>query len=242
MSQTPCVATVFEPEMWDNESEATRCGNTEWPLTHSSDFSREQDDMNDTERWLPIPGYEGLYDVSDLGRVRSWYPWRELPVPHFLRPIADSGGYLYVNLYLNKRHATKKIHRLVALAFLGPRPAGMQVRHLNGNSGSAALTNLAYGTPVENMQDMVLHGTNLNAAKTHCPADHAYTEANTYTDLQGGRHCRQCHRIRTINARRAQSDAQRESVRQQSRDYYTANRERVLARMQAKRDLKRTAA
>lgn len=66
------------------------------------------------ERWKPIFGYDGLYEVSSLGRVRSRYSgeWK------VMRPRKYSGGYLMVMLYKNGKSKNSKIHRLVAQAFI----------------------------------------------------------------------------------------------------------------------------
>jgi hypothetical protein len=69
-------------------------------------------------------------------------------------------GYPQVNLRGGRGiHKSITVHRLVATAFLGPRPAGLEVRHLNGDPTDCRLANLAYGTPAENGQDRVRHGT-----------------------------------------------------------------------------------
>jgi hypothetical protein len=88
------------------------------------------------------------------------------------------------------------VHSLVILAFVGPRPDGEQVRHLNGNPADNRLTNLAYGTQSQNQQDSLRHGTHAQAAKTHCPRGHSYLdEGNVMHRRTGGRRCRACHAI-----------------------------------------------
>jgi hypothetical protein len=119
--------------------------------------------MNDpSERWLPVPGYEGFYEVSDHGRVRSirhmtragWRGGRPL------KPFPDSDGYLRVNL---SRHGViaglRPVHGLVLLAFTGPVPAGQQARHGTGGKLDNRLVNLCYGTPLENSDDKRRDGT-----------------------------------------------------------------------------------
>lgn len=139
------------------------------------------------ERWLPVPGYEGLYEVSDQGHVRS--------VPRHgtrggaLRPWLDRKGYAMVRLYRGARQKGLSTHRLVLLAFVGPPGPGQQCRHLDGDSSNNRLANLAWGTRSENARDRVRHGTHQEAAKAACPAGHAY-----YRDSQGWRRCRTCQR------------------------------------------------
>ena len=86
------------------------------------------------------------------------------------------------------------------LAFVGPTPDGMQIRHLDGDRSNGRLENLTYGTGKENAADKNTHGTNFRANKTECPQGHPYDEENTYTNqLKSGtfgRQCRTCHKER----------------------------------------------
>jgi hypothetical protein len=83
----------------------------------------------------------------------------------------------------------------VAEAFHGPRPVGLEVRHLDGDSLNNAASNLRYGTRTENLLDAVEHGTHYNAKKTRCPQGHLYDETNTrVSTTTGERSCRTCAR------------------------------------------------
>lgn len=153
--------------------------------------------MNNTpERWLPIPGYEDLYDISDHGRVRSWHPWRSEPVPRLRSLYSRDSGHLGVALCKDGIQISAKVHQLVLLAFVGPRPCGMETRHLDGDCENNVLSNLVYGTKSENMLDSVQHGTHYRANnhKIHCKHGHPMDEANTYLSNKR-RHCRTCRRI-----------------------------------------------
>jgi len=146
------------------------------------------------ESWREVVGHEGRYDVSDQGRVRSHTrPSR----PNYLMAISAHHltGYLFVKLYSEAGQKPNVfVHQLVAEAFIGPRPAGEQVRHLDGNKLNNASTNLAYGSRSQNELDKLRHGTNPNARKTHCPKGHPYSEANTiYRRNRTSRTCRTCH-------------------------------------------------
>src|ERR1022692_1435720 len=154
-----------------------------------------------TERWLPVVGYEGLYDVSDLGRVRS-LPRRNCRGT-VLRPTLTKLGYLRVEPCADGSGRKVMVHVLVAAAFHGPCPPGLEVRHLDGNSQNNAASNLAYGTASENCLDMVQHGTHHKARVTHCPAKHEYKPANTYITPAGTRWCKECHRIKNREYMRA---------------------------------------
>lgn len=122
-------------------------------------------DMLTEERWLPVPGYEGAYSVSDFGRVRS--EPRSVPYGNSMRSVAGRikkaslhNGYLYVILYLNGEYSNEAVHRLVLLAFVGNPPAkSMQAAHGDGKPANCRLSNLRWATPKENMADRVIHGT-----------------------------------------------------------------------------------
>jgi len=150
------------------------------------------------ERWTPIREYEGLYEVSTAGRVRS-FP-RSGTRGGVLRPDLSNTGYLAVRLY--KKNATKhlNVHALVATAFHGPRPEGYECRHLNGDRTDNRLENLRWGTSLENSQDMIAHGRT-NARITHCPQGHEYSTENTYI-FDGRRYCRACNRKYTRDRQR----------------------------------------
>lgn len=148
------------------------------------------------EEWRPVVGYEGLYEVSDQGRVRS-LP-RHGTRGQILKPYVGNRGYPTVNPARDGENRTLPIHRIVAEAFLGPRPEGLVVRHLNGKHNDPRLANLAYGTPRQNQIDSVMHGTHSRAVRTHCPTGHEYTEANIrrVPSRPGARYCRECERLR----------------------------------------------
>lgn len=103
------------------------------------------------EIWRDIPGYEGKYQASNLGRVRSVGHYVQRWVKgRVLRPRIRERGYPVVTL---SGAGPKDVHQLVALAFLGPKEKGQQVRHLNGDKLDARAENLAYGTQSENERD-----------------------------------------------------------------------------------------
>jgi hypothetical protein len=91
-----------------------------------------------------------------------------------------------------ERHPVQNVHALVAAAFLGPRPEGMQVRHGDGSKDNNHLSNLCYGTASDNVRDSIAHGTQAMVRKTHCPQGHEYTPENIYVRSRGGRECRTC--------------------------------------------------
>lgn len=105
------------------------------------------------EHWQPIPGTESAYWVSNLGRVKS-YRGRNFPCT-YLKPGLASNGYLTVSLF----RKTRTVHSLVAEAFIGPRPKGSDICHLNGKRTDNRASNLRYDTRKGNFADMDKHGT-----------------------------------------------------------------------------------
>lgn len=155
--------------------------------------------LQDTsERWLPVVGWELYYMVSDWGRVRS-LPRRGIKRNRqyggiMLRPQPINRlGHLGIHLSRNNESTFFLVHRLVTAAFIGPCPEGMQVRHLDGNPVNNALSNLAYGTPAEDHQDKLRHGT-AKSQRMHCGRGHEYTTENTFLGSKGERNCRTCYK------------------------------------------------
>jgi hypothetical protein len=115
------------------------------------------------EHWLPVVGWETLYEVSDLGRVRS-LPRRGLRRDRvyggkILRPSLDTRGYFTVGLCEGGRGRTRCIHLLVTEAFIGPRPDGQEVRHGPNGKLDNRVSQLCYGTHKENLADRLRDGT-----------------------------------------------------------------------------------
>lgn len=154
-----------------------------------------------TEQWRPIPGYGDRYDVSDRGRIRNRQRGRTLS------PRCNKNGYPVVVLRRDGIPKMLYVHTLVLTAFSGPRPEGTVARHLDGDKTHNAPSNLAWGSPSENVYDRVRHGTHHYAKRTHCPQGHPFDEQNTRIRVGGARECRTCRRdyIRRWQAARAAS-------------------------------------
>ena len=119
-----------------------------------------------TEEWREVPGYEGVYSVSSMGRFRcearvlnDSSGRKRRAKAQMMLGWESPDGYLRVSLWRDNRRKTLTIHCIVALAFLGPRPEGLQVRHLDGDKKNNALKNLAYGTTADQVADRKRHGT-----------------------------------------------------------------------------------
>lgn len=172
-----------------------------------------KDCMTRHKTWKPIPGYEGYYEVSDDGLVRSVdreYTNKLGRVRRKrgreLKPQISSTGY--VRYWLCKEGAEGYIfaHRAVALAFHPiDGSEDLVVRHLDHDPANNVVENLAWGTHKENaydsMRDGRLKGNNQHADKTECPQGHPYD----YTYPDGRRGCKRCtaeavrrHRARKV--------------------------------------------
>jgi hypothetical protein len=99
----------------------------------------------DVEIWRDIIGYEGLYQVSTMGRVKN------LKTGKILKPVKNKQGYMYVCLSKNGQRKTFKVHRLVAQAFLKPVPGKDFVNHLDEDKTNNHYSNLEYCTAKENL-------------------------------------------------------------------------------------------
>ncbi len=95
------------------------------------------------EIWKEIKGFEGLYEVSNLGRVKS-LKRKFTSKEKFLKPYVSTGGYLRVTLSKKGKVKNKKIHQLLAVAFLKHKPCGMKlvVDHINNVKTDHRLDNL----------------------------------------------------------------------------------------------------
>mgnify|MGYP000170947523 CR=1 FL=1 len=124
--------------------------------------------MNLSEQWKPVLGFEGYYEVSDLGRVRSLDRTivnslgRVCRVRgQLLSACKNRKGYFKVSLFRNNRETTSEVHRLVAEAFHGPCPPNHETRHLDGVRDNNCASNLRYGTAKQNQHDRRAHGTSM---------------------------------------------------------------------------------
>lgn len=161
------------------------------------------------EEWRDVPGYEGQYQASTLGRIWSVPCGRANG--ELVRSRSAHQGYEAVVL----EKVRWRVHSVVMLTFVGPLPQGMVTRHLNGEPSDNRLSNLTYGTPTENALDAVRHGRNVNANKTECHRGHPFDESNTIARAGGRRECRQCRLIhnRTKAANRRRRRAEEKAAR-----------------------------
>lgn len=167
------------------------------------------------ENWLLVPDFPG-YRVSDLGRVESMARriairgggTRRIPT-RMLSQVRASGTkdrkYNAVTLCRDSIPHQITVHTLVLTTFVGPRPAGTQACHDDDDTNNNALSNLYWGTPKQNAQDMIRNGNCSKSNITRCPQGHEYTPGNTYTiPSTGHRMCRAC--IKAKNKGNANKD------------------------------------
>lgn len=155
------------------------------------------------ETWKPVRGYEQIYEVSDMGHVRS--------VAHVV--LRSNGAAFTVAarsrkvVMNNKRRAVvclcfgnvremRQVSHMVLDAFVGERPAGLWGCHRDDNPENNRIDNLYWGTPVDNSADCLANGTHPKASKTHCVRGHEFTPENTKVSVRSTgatkRECRAC--------------------------------------------------
>lgn len=119
------------------------------------------------EQWRDIPGYIGSYQASNLGRIRSvdrvvepfWKNPRRLVGKILRSSPSNQYGHLAVHLLKDGVKRRMRVHRLVALTWIGPCPTGKEVRHGPAGKTDNSVGNLCYGTRSQNCLDMRRDGT-----------------------------------------------------------------------------------
>lgn len=169
--------------------------------------------MQSTERWMPVVGYDGTYEVSNLGAVRSvdrlgkgGRLWRG----QLLSQKKHRNGYLCVNLWLNGKGTMKLVHRLVLESHVGLPADGTVTCHNDGDATNNRVENLRWDTPSENGYDRVRHGTHPMVKRTHCPAGHLLKAPNlvvTRRERIGMRQCETCIQVARYAKRHPDMDA-----------------------------------
>lgn len=104
------------------------------------------------EKWKPIDGYDGAYEVSSFGNVRSYqnFGYELKKEPKILRQTINSYGYPSVMLCKKGKRRYRAVHRLVAETFIKPENLSLQVDHINGVKTDNRVSNLEWVTPREN--------------------------------------------------------------------------------------------
>ena len=128
-----------------------------------------------SEVWKSIPGLDGFYEASDVGRIRSVQRWtahrggaKRLQGGVILKQATCTNGYKKVIVSVRGRISHPNVHRLILLAFVGKPKRGQQCRHLNGKKIDNRALNLCWGTVFENANDRKKHGGYKSGAKHQC--------------------------------------------------------------------------
>lgn len=140
------------------------------------------------EEWRPVVGHEGLYEVSDHGRVMSIRRTVTVYSARFAGPCTRrveprilkeslSGGYARLVLSRDRIKRGVAAHTLVLEAFVGPAPPNHETAHFDGDRGNNMLTNLRWATKADNAKDKIRHGTVIRGEKV---------KRATLTDHQAG--------------------------------------------------------
>lgn len=155
------------------------------------------------EQWLPVVGYEGLYEVSSAGRIRGCRRVvgaangkTKVIKSKLMKLTEQPSGHLTLNLYKDRHKVGRLVHRLALEAFVGSQPDGHEGCHRNGDPADNSLANLYWGTRSENVLDSIQHGTHRWGSRSHCDRGHEFTPENTRPRSDGrGRECIACVRI-----------------------------------------------
>ncbi len=154
------------------------------------------------EQWKPVPEWEGIYEVSNRGQVRSVErtvtfetvrgTWNCHYESRIMKQHTNASGYRRVTLSHQGRSKSYLVHRLVAAAFLGPCPDGMEVCHGNHNPIDNTVENLRWGTRTENIQDNVRDRRTAGQKKVNCKRGHLLAGPNLVQAQLPLRSCRAC--------------------------------------------------
>ena len=112
------------------------------------------------EIWKQVVGYEGLYEVSNLGKIKSFYISKNI-----LKNCAERDGYFVIGLNKKKKRKQFKVHRLVAQAFIPNLENKPCVNHIDNNPQNNNIFNLEWCTYKENTQHSLKQGRMVDMAK-----------------------------------------------------------------------------
>lgn len=172
------------------------------------------------EIWKPIRGYEGEYEVSNLGRIRGLdrtlsdgRTWRG----RILKQIINHNGHCRVVLQSGSASKYRWVHHLVLESFVGPRPSNFDGCHNDGDPSNNRVENLRWDSRSENAKDRVRHGNHYQVDKTHCPRGHDLVEPNLKPAdaARGWRNCLACSRAKNAVYARPELEARFQEISDQ---------------------------
>jgi hypothetical protein len=138
------------------------------------------------EVWKPIEGYDGFYEVSNLGRVRSYMPpanvkYARRDTPLIMTPQRNDHGYMVIALIKNRTRKVFRIHRLVASAFIEKVDGKYYVNHIDGDKTNNNVDNLEWCTRSENM----VHAFKTGLVKVKTGKDSSRARTVMMYDMKG---------------------------------------------------------
>lgn len=134
-------------------------------------------DYKNNEKWLPIKNYEGLYEISNIGRFRTYYNKSGKKINEYTRliiPYINRYGYERIMLYAKHKGlkpSNRAVCRTVLETFVGNCPNGMEASHLDGIRSNDKLENLIWETHLENERRKSIHGTRPHGKRRIKPID-----------------------------------------------------------------------
>jgi hypothetical protein len=141
--------------------EGSRSGVPNSPRPGPSVIGRNlmRDLFTEQEEWRSIPGFDGLYEASSAGQIMSLRNSHGTMRRRVLSQAKNTGGYSFVVLYRDGRRHTRRVNRLVLMAFAGMPGHDMHAAHRDGDRDNNTRANLAWLTRAENQADKDRHGT-----------------------------------------------------------------------------------
>jgi hypothetical protein len=102
------------------------------------------------EIWKEVPGYNGIYSASTLGRIRRDMSASGTQIGRILKPMTNEHGYKFVQFSYKSIVSNHRVHVIIGSTFIGPRPYKFETNHKDGNKANCRLDNLEYLTKKEN--------------------------------------------------------------------------------------------
>lgn len=165
------------------------------PVENTGSASREKHSAEDV--WRDIPGTNGAYQASTLGKIKSVGRWsvNSIGVRHrvyetVLTPCDQRGGYQHVVIKIDGKRKTIRIHTLIARTFLDqPDPSRWQINHKDGNKKNNRLENLEWVTPRENMTHALINGLQPKTSRKGKPVIQMTLDGQFVAEHRSARSC-----------------------------------------------------